>query len=305
MSTRTPCAAAKPGVLKTAVWTNRGFSTLVSTSWLSENLNSVKILDGSWHLPLLKRDAREEFRSKHIKNARFFDIDSISDKSINLPHMLPSEEQFGRQVGGELGISENDHVVIYDTSGIGPACRVYWTFKVFGHEKVSVLDGGLPKWLAEDRPTETGDPTIEPTTYRPRFNPSLVRNYEQIREAIRSKSEQIIDARPAPRFQGLAAEPRPSLPSGHMPGAISIPFAEVTDPKTKTLLSSEDLEALFKQKGLDLDEPIVNTCGSGVTASIIYFALEQAGARKLSVYDGSWSEYASKPESPIDDKGPR
>ncbi|KAJ3039776.1 hypothetical protein HDV00_011903 [Rhizophlyctis rosea] len=279
--------------------------SLVSTEWVADNINSIKLVDGSWHLPVLKRNALEEYRAKHLKNARFFDIDDVSDKSINLPHMLPSSDHLAKHVGGVMGISDADHVVIYDSVGIGPACRVYWTFRVFGHEKVSVVDGGLVKWLAENRPTEAGQPSFSPATYKPSFKSSLVKNYEQIREAVASGSSTVIDARPAARFQGVAPEPRPGLPSGHMPISISIPFTEVVDPEAKTLLPAEQLQKLFAGKGVDLEKPIITSCGSGVTASIIYFALEKAGAKNISVYDGSWSEYASIKDSPIEDRGPK
>ncbi|KAH6582270.1 hypothetical protein BASA60_002032 [Batrachochytrium salamandrivorans] len=250
---------------------SRHYDTLVSTSWLAKNQGKVILLDGSWHMPSTKRNPFEEFRLKHIQDARFFGIDDISDKSSKLPHMLPPLAQFNTQVG-ELGITSSDHIVIYDTTGMGSACRVYWTFRSFGHEKVSVLDGGLPKWLADGHPTVSGDTTVEPA---------------------------IVDARPAGRFYGSDPEPRAGLSSGHIPESRSMPSVMVFDPSTKDLLSPADLRKLCESRGINLDRPIICTCGSGVTASILYFAFERAGAKELAVYDGSWTEYASTPNARI------
>ncbi|KAJ3118810.1 hypothetical protein HK098_005832 [Nowakowskiella sp. JEL0407] len=290
--------------MSNTVWTHPS-SSLVSTTWLSQNLPHVKILDGSWHLPSLNRSAISEFTNCRIPSAQFFDIDDVSDKSVSLPHMLPSPELFASKVGS-LGVSETDHVVIYDSAGIGPACRVYWTFKVFGHLKVSVLDGGLPRWLNDGHPVESGPFSTEPKVYKtPEINQSLVKTYTDMKDILQSKSEQILDARPSRRFHGIDPEPRPGLPSGHMPGSINVPFMELSDPTTKRLLPIENLREYFHNKRIDLEKPIANTCGSGVTASIVYFALEQAGATQLSVYDGSWSEYASISESQIEERGPK
>ncbi|CAG8508238.1 17947_t:CDS:2 [Funneliformis caledonium] len=278
---------------------------VVSTEWVAQNPDSIILLDGSWHMPNANRDPYKEYLEKRIKNARFFGIDEIKDINTDLPHMLPSPAEFAKAVG-DLGISENDHVVVYDSIGLFSSTRVYWTFKVFGHEKASVLDGGLPKWMAEKREIESGPVTFKPKTYKtPTLRKEVVRNYEDIRRNINegpdsSNFEQVIDARPEARFKGIAPEPRPGLPSGHMPYSYSVPFNSIIDPKTKTtLLQDDELKRLFETKSIDLNKPIVLSCGSGVTATMLYLALEKIGVKKLAVYDGSWTEYASRKGSPI------
>ncbi|KAL2915608.1 hypothetical protein HK105_204793 [Polyrhizophydium stewartii] len=262
-------------------------------------LRTAVVLDGSWHMPATRRNAAAEFAARHIPGARFFDIDAVADRTTTLPHMLPTPRVFAESVG-RLGISDKDHVVIYDTAGVGPACRVYWTFRAFGHTQVSVLDGGLPRWTAEGRPTETGEAVIEARTYAEPGTPTLVRTYEDIVRAMTTRDAQIVDARPAGRFTGAEPEPRAGLRSGHMPTAVSVPSGRVVDPATGTMLPAADLAALFTSAGLDLARPIICTCGSGVTASVLFVALERAGARDVSVYDGSWTEYAGRPGSVIE-----
>ncbi|KAJ3087200.1 hypothetical protein HK102_011605 [Quaeritorhiza haematococci] len=276
---------------------------LVSTDWLAANYDSCVVIDGTWHLPVLKRNARAEYLAKHLKNARFFDIDEIADKSTKLPHMLPPVKQFEEQVGA-LGITSSDHIVVYDSYGVGPACRTYWTFKVFGHQKVSVLDGGLPKWVAESRATFNNTPNFPKKEYCAKLNPNLVRTYQQVLQAIETDSEQIVDARPSMRFLGEDPEPRPGIRSGHIPGSKNVSFPSVVDPSTKTLLPKKALIDLFEHKGIDLNKPVLTSCGSGVTAAILYFALEHIGVRNLSLYDGSWAEYAANPSSTISLPGP-
>ncbi|RHZ72540.1 hypothetical protein Glove_242g154 [Diversispora epigaea] len=281
------------------------YSSLVATDWVAQNQDSIVTVDGSWHMPNSNRDAYQEYFERRMKNARFFGIDEIKDKTIDLPHMLPAPKDFADAVG-KLGISETDHVVVYDSIGIFSATRVYWTFKVFNHEKVSILNGGLPKWLAEKREIESGPIDIKAKTYKiPTINKELIRNYNDIRKNIDARSdpekfEQVLDARPEARFTGEDPEPRPGLPSGHMPYSISVPFNSVIDPDTKcTLRKDEELIQLVKSKNIDLTKPIVLSCGSGITATILYTALEKIGAKKLAVYDGSWTEYASNEDSPI------
>ncbi|CAI2172395.1 18063_t:CDS:2 [Funneliformis geosporum] len=278
---------------------------VVSTEWVAQNPDSIIFLDGSWHMPNANRDPYKEYLEKRIKNARFFGIDEIKDKNTDLPHMLPSPAEFAKAVG-DLGISENDYVVVYDSVGLFSSTRVYWTFKVFGHDKASVLDGGLPKWIGEKREIESGPVSFTPKTYKtPTLRKEVVRNYEDIRRNINdgpdsSNFEQVIDARPEARFEGIAPEPRPGLSSGHMPYSYSVPFNSIIDPNTKTtLLQDDELKRLFETRNIDLNKPIVLSCGSGVTATMLYLALEKIGAKKLAVYDGSWTEYASKKGSPI------
>ncbi|RCI05202.1 hypothetical protein CU098_012616 [Rhizopus stolonifer] len=281
----------------------RLFGSLVSPKELKAALGSVKILDGSWHMPNTNRDPFAEFLQKRIIGSQFFGIDTIKDTSSDLPHMLPSPEVFASAVGN-LGISEDDHIVVYDTAGVFSACRVYWTFKVFGHESISVLNGGLPLWEKSDGPIETGSPKpVEPKTYRiPKLNEDFVRDYQAVLANARCIQQgqtgaQVLDARPYARFTGEAPEPRAGLSSGHMPGSISVAFNEVVH--DGVMLDDEKLRQVFESKRIDLDKEVITSCGSGITASILYLALERVGVRKLAVYDGSWTEYAGKPDSLI------
>ncbi|KAJ1728405.1 hypothetical protein LPJ61_004047 [Coemansia biformis] len=289
---------------------------LVAAPWLHDNLRSVKVLDCSWHLPFLSRSAKGEFADAHIPGAQFFDIDTIKDYTkADLPHMLPPPELFGASMD-KFGIGSDDHVVVYDTAGVGPACRVYWTFHAMGHERVSVLDGGLPAWVAQKYATEAGETqaTQNKEKYAARPVGALVEDYTgivrtigELRTSSGARGTQIVDARPRDRFTGKAPEFRPGLSSGHMPHAISVPFTEVTEaadpasPQVQVLKSPAGIRKVFEEAGVDLGRPIVASCGSGVTASVLYFALLNAGVDRgnLAVYDGSWTEYALNPYSEI------
>ncbi|KAJ2655935.1 hypothetical protein IW148_005830 [Coemansia sp. RSA 1199] len=289
---------------------------LVSASWVHENLNKVKVLDCSWYLPFMKRDTKEEFVNAHIPGARFFDIDAVKDLSKpDLPHMLPPPASFGLSMD-RFGISNNDHVVVYDTAGVGPACRVFWTFRAMGHDKVSVLNGGLLAWAALKYKTERGEPQTAHVEkkYVARVEDKLVcdytdvvKNIGELKASSGANGRQIVDARPNDRFTGKAPEFRPGLSSGHMPHAISVPFTEVTEaadpryPQVSTLKSPKDIRNVFTAAGVDLDRPIITTCGSGITASVLYFALLNAGVNEqnITLYDGSWTEYALNPYSEI------
>ncbi|ORY93571.1 Rhodanese-like domain-containing protein [Syncephalastrum racemosum] len=279
----------------------RSFSSLISTQELASSQGRVKVLDGSWHMPNANRDPYQEFLNKRIPGARFFGIDEIKDTTVSLPHMLPTPEAFAAAVG-KLGITHQDPVVVYDSAGFFSAARVYWTFKAFGHQDVAVLQGGLPRWETEKRPLESGDPSpVQAVEYKvPQLNVQLVRDYEQVLANAKQggKPAQVLDARPNPRFTGEAPEPRPGLSSGHMPGSFSVPFNEVV--QDGDLLAPEDLRRIFEGKGIKLDGEIVASCGSGITASILYMALERAGANRIAVYDGSWTEYADRKESLIE-----
>ncbi|KAI8886083.1 Rhodanese-like protein [Backusella circina FSU 941] len=279
----------------------RSLASLVSAEELKSALGRVKVLDGSWHMPNTNRDPYQEYLKKRIVGSQFFGIDTIKDTTSDLPHMLPSPDNFADAVG-KLGISNNDHVVVYDSTGVFSACRVYWTFKAFGHESVSVLNGGLPIWEKDSGPTESGEPTpIQPATYHPSpINTDLVRDYQQVLANAKKQEAIVLDARPNARFTGEAPEPRAGLSSGHMPSSISVAFNEVIDPQTGAMLDDEKLHKVFvEQKGVDLSRPIITSCGSGITASILYLALERIGAKNLAVYDGSWTEYAAKPDAII------
>lgn len=269
------------------------FGPLVSTEWLSDHLAEpdVKIIDGSWRMPG-QGAAVDSYRAQHIPGAVFFDIDEIADKSTDLPHMLPSREQF-EAAAGALGISEGDRVVVYDEAGVFSAARVWWTFRAMGHKNIAVLDGGLPKWRAEDRPLTAEETVITKTKYRARPVAALCASHERVRQALIDNSATIVDARPVKRFLGHAPEPRAGLRSGHMPGAVNIPYDRLLTSEG-TLLGGEELNAIFDATGINADTNVITSCGSGVTAALLSLALEVIGRRDYAVYDGSWAEWGDE-----------
>ncbi len=273
----------------------------VSTEWLAANLKApnVVVVDGSKHLPTTGRDARKEYEAEHIEGAQYFDIDAIADKSNPLPHMLPSAEQFAAQVG-QMGIGNDTHVVVYDSEGMYSSGRVWWMFRTMGHENVSVVNGGLKKWKAEGRPV-SGAPTPAPAarTFKATFNPARVRDAEQVKNLIGDKTVQIIDARAAARYAGTVPEPRAGLRSGHIPSSKSVPFTTLLN-ADGSLKSETELRAIFEAAGIDVTRPAVASCGSGVTAGVIAFALAQLGQTETAVYDGSWSEWGARADLPIE-----
>jgi thiosulfate/3-mercaptopyruvate sulfurtransferase len=270
---------------------------LVSTDWLAERLGQadIVVVDASYYLPTQNRDAVAEYLAAHIPGAVFFDIDDIADHSTDLPHMLPGPDQFAKAVGA-FGIGDGDTIVVYDALGLFSAARVWWTFRIFGATNVYILDGGLAKWKAENRPLEAGLGEREPRQFTARMNTNAVAIVDEILLALTSRDVQVVDSRSAERFAGIAPEPRPGLPSGHMPGAFNLPYTKLIE--NGRLIEPERIAAAFAQVGVDVNKPIITTCGSGVTAAILWFALDAIGKPPQSLYDGSWSEWASRPDLP-------
>jgi len=274
---------------------------IVATSWLGERLGSagLRVLDGSWYLPPQNRDAKAEYRAAHIPGTRFFDIEAISDQDSPLPHMLPTPEAFGAAVGA-LGINNGDHVVAYDGAGLFSAARVWWMFRAFGHDNVSVLDGGLPKWQAEKRPIESGQTATDEQRFNaPPVRVELVRTVDQVSATLGSDGEQIVDARSHGRFTGNEPEIRPGIRSGHIPGSRSLPYTELIG-ADGTFLPLDQLREAFARVGVDLDRPVATSCGSGITASILALGLHLLGHEGAAVYDGSWTEWGGRTDLPLE-----
>jgi thiosulfate/3-mercaptopyruvate sulfurtransferase len=278
--------------------------TLVSTAWLAGELGApdLRVLDGSWHMPQLKRDPRREFADGHIPGAVFFDIDAIADTSLPLPHMLPSAAVFAEAVGA-LGIGDGDRVVVYDSRGVTSAARVWWTFRAFGHDRVAVLDGGLPKWRAEGRPLETGEAHPGRRPFTARLRPELVRDLAAMRANLSTSHEQVLDARSRGRFRGTEPEPRAGLRPGHIPGSLSLPYDELYRPGEGTMLPAEGLRAAFQRAGVKPGTPVVTTCGSGITAAVLALGLYLIGRDDVAVYDGSWTEWGGRADTPVECPG--
>jgi len=266
---------------------------LVSTDWLAEHSMDpdLRILDASWYLPGDNRNPFEEYSRFHIPGARFFDIDKIADRNSRLPHMVPSQELFATKVR-TMGIGNGHQIVVYDTAGIFSSPRVWWLFKLMGHKDIAVLDGGFPKWLAEGREVEDVFPQINERHYYSRKQAQLVKSHAEVQKASSEGSPQILDARSKARFMGTVPEPRPSLRAGNIPNSINLPYTNLLN-KNGTLKEKKDLLEEFESSGLDLDKPVITSCGSGITASILFLALDMIGHRNISLYDGSWVEWGS------------
>jgi thiosulfate/3-mercaptopyruvate sulfurtransferase len=275
---------------------------VVSTAWLGEHLGTANlvILDATYMLPGSGRDAAAEFRERHVPGAVFFDIDAIADASIPLPHMMPSADQFAQQMG-ELGIGAGSDVIVYDGHGLMSAARCWWMLRAFGHERVSVLDGGLPKWIKEGRPVETGDarPVLR-RIFDARPVAGSIARLDDVEAASRTGAVQILDARATERFTGEAEEIRPGLRRGHIPGSRSLPFTALLDPQDKTLLPASEIARRLTAAGIDIARPIIASCGSGVTACVLALGLRQVGARQVAVYDGSWTEWGQPSDRPVE-----
>jgi thiosulfate/3-mercaptopyruvate sulfurtransferase len=271
-------------------------SDLVSTEWLAAHLGEVRVVDANWYMPDDPRDAQADYLAEHIPGARYFDIDAIADHSTDLPHMMPTPGEFSTAVGA-LGIGNDDTVVVYDHSGIFSAPRVWWMLKAMGLNAVKVLDGGLRKWKAEGRVVEDGDIAPKANIFTATPRPEILRDFDAVMGVVKSSSAQMVDARSASRFTGTEAEPRAGVRGGHMPGAINVPWRGVVA-ADGTLKPKDGLKTAFA--AVDLDAPIVTTCGSGISAAILMLALDEIGARNVALYDGSWTEWGGRPEAPVE-----
>ena len=272
--------------------------TLVSTAWLAAHLNDpdLRVIDATWFLEP-GRDARAEYEAAHIPGARFFDLDAIADGRSGLPHMAPQPEMFVSRMRA-MGIGDGHQVVVYDNSPVHSAARVWWTFRLMGKQDVAVLDGGLAKWLAEGRETEDMPPVLRDRHITVQRQAGLVRDVTQVAAASKLGSHEIVDARGEARFRGEAPEPRAGLRSGHIPGARYLPFGRLVR-DDGTMKDPDALRAEFTAAGVDLTRPVITTCGSGVTAAILFLALDRIGHRDHSLYDGSWAEWGSFPDLKI------
>jgi thiosulfate/3-mercaptopyruvate sulfurtransferase len=271
---------------------------LVSANWLISHLRApdVVIVDATWHLPTTGRNAQEDYLAGHIPGALFFDIDAIADTASGLPHMLPSPEAFSSRMR-RMGIGDGQTIVVYDSYGLFSAPRVWWTFKVMGVRDVVILDGGLPAWIAAGGELEEGPIRRPERHFTARLNNSAVRDIAAVRAVLQNGAAQVVDARSAGRFKGDEPEPRAGVRSGHMPGALNVPVGEVVE--NGKLKQPDAVRAVFEARGVDLERPIVTSCGSGVTAAVLTFALASIGVHGVSLYDGSWTEWGGRDDTPV------
>jgi thiosulfate/3-mercaptopyruvate sulfurtransferase len=273
---------------------------LVDTEWLARHLGTsdLRVIDATWYLPHLRRDARAEFAQAHIPGAVYFDIDEIADRQSPLPHMLPSPEVFARAVGA-LGIGDGDRVVAYGGANLIASARAWWMFRVFGHDRVAVLDGGMPRWRAETRPLTADAPVPSARRFTARFQAALVADLGRVRASVGPGGEQVLDARSHGRFRAMEPEPRAGLRGGHVPGSFNLPYDRLVG-EGGTLLPATALRAAFDAAGIDLDAPVIATCGSGVSAAVLALGLYVLGRPEASVYDGSWTEWGGRDDTPIE-----
>ena len=275
--------------------------TLLETDWLAANLDdpSVRIVDASWHLPAAGRSGADEFAAAHIPGAVFWDIDAIADPSSSLPHMMPDEATFESHMN-RLGISNDHHVVIYDNVSMMTCARAWWTLRAFGHQRVSLLNGGFVKWQAENRPETADASPVAAGGYKAAFDPAMVKSADDVSANLDSKDAQVLDARSAGRFAGTDPEPRPECRSGHIPGSLNLPFNTLIDPDTATVLPADALAERLADAGIDNDRPVITTCGSGVTACVLALAMHLTGKDDVAIYDGSWTEWGSRTDTPVE-----
>jgi len=273
---------------------------LVSCGWLAQCLDAtdIVVLDATFFLPIQQRNALEEYRQAHIPGARFFDIDEVADKTSPLPHMLPTPAQFAEAVG-EMGIGNDSHVIAYDSNFFMASARLWWTFRVFGHDRVSVLDGGLARWKAEGRPVTEQLPVVAERRFTAGFRPELVCDLEQMKALLAERDVQILDARSPGRFAGTEPEPRAGLRSGHIPGSRNLLFKNLIDETTFCLKSPAELEKLYREAGVASAQPVTTSCGTGVTAAILALGLYCIGNEQVAVYDGSWTEWGGREDTPV------
>lgn len=275
-------------------------SALVSTEWLADHITApdLRIVDATWDMPFKQRNLRAEYAAAHIRGAVYADIDDIADPASPLPHAVPDATLFASRMR-KLGIGDGNRVVVYDSNNYCASARMWWLLRLFGHEDVAVLDGGLSKWQAEGRPLSDTPPSPRERHFTTRENTLLLRDLEQMRSNVARRREQVLDARSAGRFNGTEPEPWPGLRSGRIPGSRNLPFVDLIATETATLKPRPALQALFNDIGVDLDQPLVTSCGSGVTACVLALAAYELGHRDVAVYDGSWTEWAARSDTPI------
>ncbi len=273
---------------------------LVSTEWLAAHLGEpdLKVIDATFYLPHLGRDAAAEFAQAHLPGAVFFDIEAIADHANPLPHMLPDAKAFADAVGA-LGIAAGDRVVAYGGKGLIASARAWWMFRVFGHDRVAVLDGGSGRWKQEGRPVEASRPTPAPERFSATFRPELVADLARVRDNLERKESQVVDARSRGRFAATEPEFRQGLRGGHIPGSVSLPYNELFRGDDDAMLPAEQVAAVFARAGVEPTRPVVTTCGSGVSAAVLALGLYRLGRRDVAVYDGSWTEWGGRTDTPV------